>query len=82
MLHPQLPHTTRLHQFGVGDSIICPVSIVIVGNKSDLRSQRDMPDEKDLTAQIHAQYSNKNNEPSNNVIYVECSAQTSEVSTA
>ncbi|KAL1514781.1 hypothetical protein AB1Y20_003867 [Prymnesium parvum] len=63
-------------QFDVGDSIICPVSIVIVGNKADMRSKRQVPDEKELQDQIHAQYSNKNNDPSNNVIYVECSAQT------
>jgi len=64
-------------QFDVSDSIICPVSIVIVGNKSDLRGdKREMPPEKELRDQIKAQYANKANEPSHNVTYVECSAQT------
>ena len=42
-------------QFDVSDSIICPVSIVIVGNKSDLRGdKREMPPEKELRDQVRS----------------------------
>jgi len=63
-------------QFDVSDAIICPVSIVIVGNKADLRASRQVPPEEELREQIQAQYANKANEPAYSVLYVECSAQT------
>ena len=64
-------------QFDVSDPITCPVSVVIVGNKSDLRGgRREAAPEDALRDEIHARYFNRHAEPQFSVEYVECSAQT------
>jgi len=64
-------------QFDTNDPMTCPVSIVIVGNKSDLRGRhRQVDPEEDLRREILHRYENKYAVPPNNVLYVECSAQT------
>ena len=64
-------------QFDVSDSMTCPVAIVIVGNKSDLRgSRREAAPEAELRADIYNRYYNRAAEPRHSVEYVECSAQT------
>lgn len=64
-------------QFDVSDPITCPVSVIIVGNKSDLRgSRREMDTERALRAEIEGRYYNRHADPPHNVLYVECSAQT------
>ena len=57
----------------------CPVSIIIAGNKSDLRGrQRAMEPEDDLRREILHRYVNRHSTPPHNVLYVECSAQTNQ----
>ena len=66
-------------QFDVNDPITCPVSIVIVGNKSDLRGHlRQVEPEAELRAEILSRYENMRADPPHSVLYVECSAQTNE----
>jgi len=64
-------------QFDVSDQMTCPVSMVIVGNKSDLRgNRRQVPSEAELRAEITSRYYSPHAEPRHSVEYVECSAQT------
>lgn len=64
-------------QFDQSDRMTCPASIMIVGNKSDLRSgQRAMEPEPELRSEILARYENQRAFPPHNVLYCECSAQT------
>ena len=64
-------------QFDLNDPIACPVSIVIAGNKSDLRNgQRAMASESELRAEIESRYENRRVTPPQNVLYIECSART------
>lgn len=64
-------------QFDVSDPITCPVSMIIVGNKSDLRgTRREVASEAELRAEIHSRYYNPHAEPKSSVEYIECSAQT------
>jgi GTPase SAR1 family protein len=64
-------------QFDVNDPITCPVSVVIVGNKSDLRgARRQVESEEAVRAEIQSRYWNPQVDPRHSVLYVECSAQT------
>lgn len=64
-------------QFDVSDPITCPVSVVVVGNKSDLRgSRREMDEYRALRQEVEGRYYNRHADPPHNVLYMECSAQT------
>ena len=63
-------------QFDVSDPITCPVSVIIVGNKSDRAARREMDMVRALRAEIEGRYDNRHADPPHNVLYVECSAQT------
>jgi len=67
----------RLQFDSKGDPMTCPAAVILVGNKSDLRSgQRAMPPEDELRREILSNYENPRADPRHNVLYVECSAQT------
>lgn len=64
-------------QYDVSDPITCPVSVVIVGNKNDLRGgRREVEPEHVIRHEIRQRYFNPHAEPRYAVEYVECSAQT------
>jgi GTPase SAR1 family protein len=64
-------------QFDTNDPMTCPVAVIIVGNKSDLRGRhREMEEEEALRKEILHRYENRHASPPHNVLYVECSAQT------
>jgi len=64
-------------QFDVSDNMTAPVSVVIAGNKCDLRgNRREAPPEAAIRAEIQGRYYNRHSEPQFAVDYVECSAQT------
>ena len=50
----------------------CPVAVIIVGNKSDLRGRhREMEEEEALRKEILHRYENRHASPPHNVLYVE-----------
>ena len=64
-------------QFDVSDPITCPVSIVIVGNKSDLRGgRREAASEHELRHEIHNRFYNPRAEPSYSVECAPCAPVT------
>ena len=66
-------------QWDVADQIACPVSVVIAGNKSDVRGKRrEVEPEPELRSEILRRYENPTTEPRHQVSYVECSALTNE----
>ena len=64
-------------QFDISDTMTCPVAIVLVGNKADLRGhRREVDPEAMLRREVEGRYFNRAAEPRFSVEYVECSAQT------
>jgi len=64
-------------QYDVNDPVACPVSVVIAGNKGDLRgNRREAPAEEDIRNDVRSRYMNPKGLPS--VEYIECSAATNE----
>ena len=63
-------------QFDVSDPITCPVAVIILGNKNDLRgAKRQVEDEATIRAEVQRRYENVRAEPRHAVLYCECSAQ-------
>jgi len=64
-------------QYDVNDLVSCPVSVVIAGNKGDLRgNRREAPAEDDIRNDVRSRYMSPKGEAS--VEYIECSAATNE----